>query len=213
MRSRRYQKPEAATLPRLYLGRSMAGTFRPGDKLAVTPICLAEVQLGDVVVFRLPNSPEGVDSYVHRVVERTPQGLRTRGDNNDFVDATVVTADRLLGRVTRFTRDGKVHKVRGGYRGRVHVWLLRLRRRLRSLVGRIGHQPYRWLRASGLVARFWQPAVETIRVTGPDGPVVKYAHQGRTVARWWPEQHRFECRKPFDLVITHPETPLNPAHE
>jgi len=32
-------------------------------------------------------------------------------------------------------------------------------------------------------------------------PLVKYICGGRTVARWWPEQDRFECKKPYDLVI------------
>jgi signal peptidase I len=213
MKSHRYQKPEAATLPRLYLGRSMTGTFRPGDRLAVTPVCLAEIRRGDVVVFRLPNSPEDVDSYVHRVVALTPEGLRTQGDNNDFIDANVVTAGQLLGRVSSFTRDGKAHRVRGGRWGRLHVWLLHTRHWVRSFLGQIGHWPYSWLKASDLVARYWQPEIKTVRVASADGPVVKYVHGGRTVARWWPEKQRFECRKPFDLVIPHPESPMSPAHE
>jgi hypothetical protein len=33
------------------------------------------------------------------------------------------------------------------------------------------------------------------------GRLVKYVYGGRTVAWWWPGQNRFECRKPFDLVL------------
>jgi hypothetical protein len=34
--------------------------------------------------------------------------------------------------------------------------------------------------------------------------VVKYVCGKRTVARWWPETGQFQCRKPYDLIISRP---------
>ena len=55
-----------------------------------------EVQLGDVVAFK----PEqlGGSGAMHRVIEQTPQGLITKGDNNDFADDGTVTLENYVGR-------------------------------------------------------------------------------------------------------------------
>ena len=194
---------------RFYRGQSMAGTFRSGDYLTISPASPESVQAGDVIVFEGVD-PEGEpDVVVHRVVDVLPEGLATRGDNNPWVDSVLVTADNLLGRVKHFERGGRRRRVRGGQWGLLHV---RTRRAWRSVGWRtglaaasLGRRPYRWLRASGLVARIWQPAITRVHLVADGDPVVKYVCGGRTVARWWPATGRFQCRKPYDLIISRPD--------
>ncbi len=185
-----------------YRGSSMHGTFRPGDLLYVEPAALEDVRPGDVVLF---SSGEGGASLAHRVQARVASGLLTRGDAHSLPDPAPVTAERLVGRVRFYERRGQVHPVRGGVAGRLWAALLRLRRRLLRAIG----VPYGLLRQSGLVRRFWRPAVERVYLEGVEGPVVKYVHAGRTVACWWPGDGRFWCRRPYDLVLDFPPSPPN----
>jgi len=189
---------------RFYRGRSMAGTFRAGDRLTLEPVAVSDVRLGDVVVF-CSNHREDGDRLVHRIVAATPEGLVARGDNNPCPDAIPVTADNLLGRVTHVERRGWTRRVHGGWRGLLHARLLRTGVALWTWVKAAGRRPYHWLRSSNLLGRWWQPAVHRVRIATDEGPVVKYVCKGRTVAEWWPQQQRFECRKPYDLVIPFPD--------
>ena len=62
-------------------------------------------------------------------------------------------------------------------------------------------KPYRMLKKTGMVAKFWQPEIETIYFETQDGPLVKYVHKGRTVASCWLDSNRWWFRRPYDFVI------------
>jgi hypothetical protein len=68
---------------------------------------------------------------------------------------------------------------------------------------------YRVLRGSPgvrrLFGKLFSPQLKTVRLETVEGPVVKFIHHGRTVARWWPERDHLECQKPYDLVISRPD--------
>jgi len=190
---------------RFYRGRSMAGTFRPGDCLTMVPVPLAELRPGDVVVYRGANHQGQAHELVHRIVGITPEGLVALGDNSPSADPILVTADNLLGRVTHVQRKGKARVVHGGLLGLWQARILHARRSVLRLTARVGRRPYHWLRESGLMPGLWRPSVSTVRLATEDGPLIKYICGGRTVARWWPWQKRFECHKPYDLFIPHPD--------
>lgn len=182
----------------------MLGTFRPGDCLKIEPLSIAHIRPGDVVAFLAPGRKNSLEERVHRVVAITPEGLVTRGDNTPHADTCFVTAGNLLGRVTHVERGGITRPVRGGRLGLLRARALWTRIHLRNLAVRLGRGPYGWLRDSGLVPRLWQPTVTKIRLATDNGTLVKYVCGGRTVARWWPEEGRFECHRPYDLVISRP---------
>ena len=186
----------------------MAGTFRPGDHLTFVPATVVDVRPGDVVVYRCPAGREAADDLVHRIVAVKPGGLVARGDNNPCDDAELVTEASLVGRVTHLERAGRICPVTGGRRGLLRARLLRARRQVlrgvRQLAACAGH-PYGRLRASGTVARWWRPQVRMLHLVAEDHTLIKYVYRGRTVARYWPATSRFECRKPFDLVIRRPD--------
>lgn len=183
----------------------MRGVFLPGDCLWVQAARAENLRVGDVVVFHASVSNEQVHDLVHRIVAKTPEGLVTQGDNNFSFDTVRITQENLVGRVTHFQRGGRKFHVWGGRWGWLYARAARFadrlftftRRGLSSLAG----GPYRCLRQSGLVVRLWRPPVQKVELSTKDGPLVKYVCQGRTVARWWPEMRRFECRKPYDLVL------------
>jgi len=190
---------------RAYHGGSMLGTLRPGDQVVIKPVPFNAMRPGDVVAFRPTTADDEKILIVHRVVAIRPAGLLTQGDNNAQVDVELVTTDRLLGRVTYVERGGRRRLIRGGPAGQLWVVYLRARRRAYNLAARLGRGLYRRLRASGLVRRVWRPRITRLRLVNNHGTLIKYVCGGRTVARWWPDQNRFECQKPYDLVIPRPD--------
>ena len=55
-----------------------------------------EVRLGDVVAFK--SVQLGESEAMHRVIDQTPQGFITKGDNNDNADDETVTLENYIGR-------------------------------------------------------------------------------------------------------------------
>jgi len=176
----------------------MIPTFRTGQVLYVRPD-VHDLRRGDVVVYE-----QGGCYIVHRVVSIEKDGYITRGDNNPLTDDSPIRPDRVIGRVEMGERWGEIIPVRRGRRG---LWLAqfnhfsnRLEPKLRSIVG----WPYSLLKASKLIGKVWKPAIYQINLRTDTGMLVKYIYHQKTVAVWEASQGRFECRKPFDLVIPHP---------
>ena len=192
-----------ATFVRFYRGHSMDGTLRPGDRLTIAPVDLAAVCAGDVIVFRRAMAQGSDEELAHRVIAVQPAGLATRGDNNPRSDASLVTAENLLGTVVQLERSGASRAVRNGRPGLLRARLLHARHALWTILRRAGRAPYGWLRASGVVARLWRPAIRRIHFTTAQGHLLKYVCRGKTVANWWPQRGYVEFRKPYDLVLWH----------
>lgn len=55
------------------------------------------IEVGDIVAFR--SVAMGGQSALHRVIEKTPEGYITQGDNNPSPDGGVMTAENFIGKV------------------------------------------------------------------------------------------------------------------
>ncbi len=214
---------------RIYTGRSMSPLFRPGDVLHVKAKAFDQIRPGDVIVFgqarptddagrevSLPSSPPrsnwplavAVDDHriVHRVIALRPEGLVTRGDANPLPDEELVTPDRLEGLVIGLERGGRHLTVYGGHRSLAGAVIARIARPAWRRMRRIASLPYALIRSTGLAKCVWKPRLRTLSISTPQGPLVKTLCGDRTIARWWPNSGRFECRKPYDLVVSRPRT-------
>jgi hypothetical protein len=180
----------------------MEGTFQPGDRLEVVFASLNELKEGDVILF---HDFETGQEIVHRVVNFEINGLRTRGDSNTLLDTGQVTADNFLGLITNYERAGKYRRVRNGKGGLYCIKWLRFRKVILGYFKIIGRGFYSIFRTNQIVQLLWRPKIKQITLSSGENLLVKYLHNGRTVARWWPARHYFECRKPYDLVIPNPE--------
>ncbi|MBW1942971.1 MAG: hypothetical protein JRJ51_09080 [Deltaproteobacteria bacterium] len=191
---------------RLYKGRSMKGTFKFGDRLISESIPMQNIKPGDVIIYRRRNHEKNYEELVHRVISSLPEGMIVQGDNNPYIDKTPVTDRHLLGKVVYVERNGKRFPVQSGLiglvRARISHGLGRVRRRMWTLILRMGRSLYGRLRRSGLPGRLWRPPIDKILLRTKDGPLVKYLHQNRTVALYFPSNGRFLCRKPYDLVLS-----------
>jgi hypothetical protein len=190
----------------------MTPLFRPGDSLCIRAVAFGQIRPGDVVVFRRGSAAGGEVRVAHRVVRVTLGGLFTRGDRNAHTDEEPVTPVNLQGRVESLEREGRQVAVLGGLPGLLAAGIARLKRRVRRRVKVSVSAPYQILRSSGIVRLAWRPNLSAIHLETPDGPLVKFLDGRLTVARWWPESGRFECRKPYDLVIEkHPRHRREPT--
>ena len=197
----RSPKAPADDIKRFYRGLSMAGIFRPGDLLFFEPVPIARLRRGDIVAYSDSQPPpEGVDT-VHRVVAITSLGLICRGDNNRSPDRKPVTEERLIGRVSRFERGGRVHEVRGGRAGMRQACLTWARRAVLRMMSAPLRPLYRRLRRSGLVPLLWKPDIRRVRFCSPDGDYIKYIRRGRTVAVCRLAGNEIRFRRPYDLVL------------
>jgi hypothetical protein len=193
------QNPNSLPKQYRYHGLSMCPTFKPGQVLYVRPEAEG-VQPGDVVVYR-----QGDETIVHRVKSVQGTGIHTRGDNNPREDETPIPADQIIGVVEKVDDWGTFHPVASGRKG---LWFARLRWGMRGMFHKmlpwLG-APYRWLKASRWVPRLWRPYITTVQLQTQNGILIKYVVHGKTVATWQPQQSRFTCRRPYDLIIFPPE--------
>jgi len=184
----------------VYRGDSMEGVFREGDCLQVRPVPYESLRPGDVAAM---SSGDG-RRVVHRIIGAVPGGWRTRGDACLAPDSDVLAADRFLGRVVARERDGRILPVSGGMAGRVRSlvfrFLFRFRRGLLFPLAPL----YRLIRSRRWAARVWKPRIQILQLEGTAGGIRKYLHRGRTVALWFPANHRWQCRKPYDLILERP---------
>lgn len=185
----------------IYRGQSMSPTFRPGYLLYVRPTA-RDICRGDVVVYPHPFQRSFV---THRVVAVTSTGLITRGDNNSHNDDAAIAPEQVIGRVEMVEENGRLKHVVGGQWGLLFARLGWNVRQAGVWFRRTFGGPYRLLRRSGIVRRLWHPSIIQLRITSERGALIKYVCGGRVVARWWQQQNRFECDKPYDLVIPRPD--------
>jgi signal peptidase I len=138
----------ALSKDRMYcLGPSMRPTLKAGDLLRIAPYNGLEPQVGDVIVFQAPGDEKHI---THRVVAVTPQGVRTRGDNNNLVDPCFLKLENIVGRVTHAERGKRRKRVAGGYAGCLQARVLYVLRVVRPQVRIALAYPYRLLYRSGI---------------------------------------------------------------
>lgn len=204
---------EQMSLRRFYYGNSMRGTFHPGDCLILVSATMSDIGPGDIVVFQKPDSGSDSVQVVHRVISVTEIGLITRGDYNLKRDVAPVQLEKVVGKVRAVERMGKTTKV---IDGRLGLWWARICWMLRQAdfeFRRIFRRSYHFLRLSGLAPKFWKPAIQKMHLNTENGLLVKYLHRQQVVATWDTIRQRFDCRKPFDLVIPSPlEEEPSPTH-
>jgi signal peptidase I len=184
-----------------FRGTSMAHTFRNGDYIFFQKASVSELKYGDAIVFDCQNSEEIKKQCVHRIIGKSNKNLITRGDNNPKNDEEPVTEENLIGKVTHYERNGKIHKVWNGRLGLMRARVLHGRLYTIKAAKYFLRKPYRLLKKTGIVSKFWRPEIETIYFETQDGPLVKYVHKGRTVASCWLDNNRWWFRRPYDFVI------------
>ena len=87
--------PNAPYSLRMVTSNSMRPAFNTGAMVVITPAQSYEV--GEVITYQASKHKQ--DIVTHRIVEKTPQGFKTKGDANDTVDDREVTKEQIHGKV------------------------------------------------------------------------------------------------------------------
>lgn len=74
-----------------FKGHSMEPFFNPGDQGLCKP--QETYEIGDVVMFDDPDN-RGID-VAHRIVNKTSNGFKTSGDNNDYIDPWTLKPENI----------------------------------------------------------------------------------------------------------------------
>ncbi|MBN1996271.1 hypothetical protein JW935_01880 [candidate division KSB1 bacterium] len=82
----------------------MKPTLKDGDGLYLLPCEDRILTVGDLVVFK---SPESGLRVVHRIVTLGKEGIRTRGDNNSFMDPFILQLSDIEGTVIYIKRGNR----------------------------------------------------------------------------------------------------------
>lgn len=76
------------------LSGSMEPEFYPGDMVVVTKPNTSKLVPNDIITFKTDN-----EIVTHRIIEKTPEGFITQGDNNNVADSEMITPENIIGEV------------------------------------------------------------------------------------------------------------------
>ncbi|MGL5715791.1 MAG: signal peptidase I, partial [Paraclostridium sp.] len=77
------------------LSGSMEPEFYPGDMVITKHKNKTDIQINDIVTY---NDSDGV-IITHRIMEQTPEGYITKGDNNNVEDTEILIKENIIGEV------------------------------------------------------------------------------------------------------------------
>jgi len=104
-------------------GSSMTPFIRDGDLLTIAPVDVADLQIGDVVLYCTRRDSVVVHRVVGRAIEGGESVLQTRGDARLDADSPV-PEDAVLGRAVRLERGDRVlHLDRGLQQLGARLWI------------------------------------------------------------------------------------------
>ena len=185
----------------IYHGISMNPTYQNGDFLYVREET-RNLRVGDVIVFSSLNDPSR--TTVHRIISPSNSGYITRGDHNRLNDVKPISIERIIGKVEYLENNRGTRQAVNGTFGLLwaRIWhtiiaVDRFSRRLFWL-------PYNFIRKKQIARKFWRPKLVKLKLQSEKGQRIKYIFKKKTVAVWDSTNQWFECRKPFDLIISSP---------
>jgi hypothetical protein len=183
-----------------YAGPSMNPTFRDGDRLWVIPYGKRRIRSGDVIVFC---PPADACHVVHRVIAVSPSGMKTRGDNNHFMDPWILRSEDIFGRVVSAGRAKSRVRISGGARGRLSARLLRIAKQADAMISAMLRPIYLRIAKSGIIIRLVSQRVKprVVCFKQPKGIEMQLLLGRRVIGRRLPGQALWQIRRPFRLFV------------
>jgi signal peptidase len=179
-------------------GASMCPTLREGDILDVA--ACEHLSVGDVVVFPAvdPNR-----SIAHRVVSISSSGVRTRGDNVDYIDSRILQLSEITGFVVSAKRGCRTQNIIGGRRGILYARVLWKWNPVYNRLVAIAGFAYRRLSYSGIFRRLipFRVTPKVVSFKRPNGLEMRLLWGKRVIGRRMPGDDKWQLRPPFRLFV------------
>jgi len=123
-----------------HIGISMNPTLTKQDLLEIAPYQEKPLKVGDVVLFQTSNSYKYV---IHRIVNITHDGYKTKGDNSDLNDPWTLPKKHIYGRIIAAHQGDKCRKIAGGFFGRLTCMSCLMRRKTNGIIVKLLGPIYR----------------------------------------------------------------------
>jgi signal peptidase I len=191
-----------------YIGPSMIPTLRRGDLLEVISYEKRLPNRGDVIVFKTPVENKLV---THRIISINKEGLRTKGDNNWYMDTLVITPQQIIGKVTHAKRGSKQLKILGGLRGYVYAWMKDEVRQINIRINHLLSPIYHWLAKKGFFRHCFTSLLK-LRVLAykrSNGTEIQLLFGYKVIGRLLPQAKTWWIRRPFRLFVDETSLPKN----
>lgn len=191
-----------------HTGPSMYPTLRPGDRVMIVPYKGQKIRRGDVIAF-IPG--EENRKIAHRIISIDSQGIKTKGDNNNRVDAWVLHPVHILGRVIYAQGRKGRRLVFGGLVGHLLALAVKVIRRLESSVSDLLRPCYDRMARTDVFSRwpFLQRKMRVVSFNRPAGRELYLLMGQRVIGRWLEGRGQWRIRRPFRLFVDETSLPQN----
>ncbi len=183
-----------------YIGPSMNPTLLEPEMMEIRPYDSIPHRIGDVAFFHAPGSHQPV---VHRIVQITPAGISTLGDNNSHKDPYLLQPSHIRGQVVAAWRGQKRRTIAGGLHGRLFSYWARCRLTVDRTVSPLLHPLYQALSHKTVLARFLpaplRPRIVVFRFQGRDQHQLLLGK--RIIGRYDAVKQQWQIQRPFHLVF------------
>jgi len=178
----------------------MKPILRDGDGLTVKPYGCGKRRVGDIVVFK---DPESNQKIIHRIVSIRKKGIRTRGDHSAMVDPWILEPGEIIGKVVFAWRENRRIRVWNGLAGQIHSLACSFCRKMDNLASPLLHPSYRWLSRKGLVRRLMagNSRIRILPLQRPNGVEYQLLFKNRLIGRRPPGAPNWEIKRPYRLLI------------
>ncbi len=191
----------------IYRGPSMNPTFYEPEMLTIKPYNGNKPKKGDVICYRVDHKDE---SIVHRVVKVEESGIKTKGDNNTYIDDYMVAGQSVIGRVVASKRGNKTRTIHGGFFGVLEMYWCRGCRKIRNFISKFLHDSYNYLAVSGIFRKL-KPKKMVFRLAVFEKyPLVypKLVLNGCTVGTFDFRQKSWKINRPYRLFVDEKKLPV-----
>lgn len=190
-----FERSSGSTRYCAYTGRSMHPTLFEADILEIEPP--SRIRMGDVILFV---SKENL--VVHRIVGIAPEGISTRGDNNNDDDPGLVAPEEIVGIVVSAWRGQLRRRIYGGRIGQIYQFILCGQRRLyRECRSSLAHS-YRAASQLGLprlINRFYRPRIVQFNINGEIK--INLMIGVRIIGHYCQSSNCWQIHPPFRLLV------------
>jgi len=181
----------------VYKGKSMYPALKEGDRLIVTPYNGKKPQIGDIVIFSIPDKNFYI---VHRIVGIKKDEFVTMGDNNVFPDPWLISCEMIKGKIVK----AGSRKIACGIKGRIHRRIFRIQRfmkRIFYLLFRPIYSFFSKIRIGHLLSIHKRIKIFAVGKQYTEGFHIVLFYKNWKVATYYPDKNFWEIYPPFRIFI------------
>ncbi|MFZ3148013.1 MAG: signal peptidase I [Methanothrix sp.] len=189
----------------IYSGISMKPLFKNADRLFYIPYSKERLQKGDVIIFNPANTSKKV---VHRIISARDSIIRTKGDNNNYLDEESLYPSQIIGRVVYARRGPRKINIYRGMTGRIQC-MMNKSYEFRKILFMLTRPIYNSMAKSGVV-RFLRIRPQVLVFSRPSGTEIQLL-VGKRVVGSKPPRGNWQIKPPFRLFLDLESTYLDGA--